>query len=146
MLFFAELDEPMQQKICKHSSIPETKHDLVAITKKHRPNLDREYKPSLPIYIRPTPSIFAQCERSDAPVASFPHENGCRKEVFCSYCEKKDHKKRNVRKNPTMLSNAKKPSPIQLGHRLLQWVSLVWVIVRRKKKILLAGNDLWWFL
>ncbi len=30
MLFFAGLDEPIQQKICKQSSIPKTKHDLVA--------------------------------------------------------------------------------------------------------------------
>ncbi len=33
-LFFAELDESMQQKICKQSSILETKHDLVALAKK----------------------------------------------------------------------------------------------------------------
>ena len=28
MLFFAELNEPMQQKICEQSSMPETKNDL----------------------------------------------------------------------------------------------------------------------
>ncbi len=34
MLFFAGLDEPMQQKIREQSSMPETKHDLVALAKK----------------------------------------------------------------------------------------------------------------
>ena len=48
MLFFAGLDEPMQRKIGKQSSMPETKHDQVALAKKFRPNLDREPKPSLP--------------------------------------------------------------------------------------------------
>ena len=60
----------MQQKIRKQSNIPETKHDLVALAKKLRPNLDSEPKPSLPTRTRPTPSISAQREESDAPVAS----------------------------------------------------------------------------
>ncbi len=34
MLFFAGLDEPMQRKIREQSSMPETKHDLVALAKK----------------------------------------------------------------------------------------------------------------
>ncbi len=40
MLFFAGLDESMQQKIREQSSMPETKHDLVALAKKLQPNLD----------------------------------------------------------------------------------------------------------
>ncbi len=60
MLFFAGLEEPMQQKIHEQSSMPETKHDLVALAKKLRPNLDRQLKPSLPTRTRPTPSTSAQ--------------------------------------------------------------------------------------
>ncbi len=92
MLFFAELDEPMQQKICEQSSIPETKHDLVALANKLRRNLDCEPKPSLPTHTCLTLSTSAQSGRSDAPVANSSHEDSCRKEVFCSYGEKKSHK------------------------------------------------------
>ena len=60
MLFFAVLDELMQQKIRAQSSMPETKHDLVPLAKKLRPKLDCEPKPSLPTYTLPTPSISAQ--------------------------------------------------------------------------------------
>ncbi len=98
MLFFVWLDEPMQQKMHKQSSMPETKHDLVALMKKLRPNLDREPKPSLPIRPRPTPSTFPQPEQSDALVASSSHDDGRRKEVFCSYCERKGHKEAQCRK------------------------------------------------
>ncbi len=73
MLFFAGLDKPMQQKIHKQSNMPETKHDLIALAKKLRPNLDLEPKPSLPTRTRPTPSTSAQPERSDAFVASSLH-------------------------------------------------------------------------
>ncbi len=59
MLFFGRLDKPMQQIIRKQSSIPETKHDQVALAKKLRPNLDCEAKPSLPTRTRLTPSTFA---------------------------------------------------------------------------------------
>ncbi len=92
MLFFAGLDEPMKQKISEQSSMPETKHDLVVLARKLRPNLDREPKPSLPTRTRPTPSTSAQPEQSDAPVASCSYEDSCRKKVFCSYCERKGHK------------------------------------------------------
>ena len=92
MLFFAGLDEPMQRKIREQSSMPGTKHDLVALAKKLRPNLDREPKPSLPTRPRPTPSTSSQPRQSDALVASSSHEDGCRKEVFCSYCEKRPQK------------------------------------------------------
>ena len=92
MLFFAGLDEPMQRKIREQSSMPETKHDLVALAKKLRPNLDREPKPSLPTRTRPTPSTSAQPEQSNAPAASSLYEDSRRKEVFCSYCERKGHK------------------------------------------------------
>ncbi len=60
MLFFAGLDELMQQKICKQSRMPKIKHDLVAFAKKLWPNLDRKPKPSLPTCTRPTSSISAQ--------------------------------------------------------------------------------------
>ena len=92
MLFFAWLDEPMQQKICEQLSMPETKHDLVALAKKLRPNLDREPKPSLSTRTRPTLSTFAQLEQSDTFVASSSHEDSRRKDDFCSYCERKCHK------------------------------------------------------
>ncbi len=59
MLFFAGLDEPMQRKICKQSSMPETKHDLIALVKNLRPNLDCEPKLSLPMRTRPTSSTSA---------------------------------------------------------------------------------------
>ncbi len=118
MLFFAGLDEPMQQKIRKQSSMLKTKHDLVALAKQLPSNLDREPKPSLPTRLRPTPSTSAQPGRSDALVASSSHEDGRRKEVFCSYCEKKATKRRNVGRNLAMLSNAKRPGLIQLEHRL----------------------------
>ncbi len=98
MLFFAGLDEPMQQKICKQSSMPETKHDLVALAKKLRLNLDREPKPSLPTRTRPTFSTSAQPERSDAAVASSLYEASRRKEVFCSYCDRQGHKEAQCRK------------------------------------------------
>ncbi len=98
MPFFAGLDEPMQQKIRKQSSMPGTKHDQVALAKKLLPNLDCEPKLSLPTRPHPTPSTSAQPGRSDALVASFLHEDGRRKEVFCSYCERKGHKKAQCRK------------------------------------------------
>ena len=92
MLFFAGFDKPMQQKIREQSSIPETKHDLVALAKRLRPNLDREPKPSLPTRTRPTLSTSAQPEQNNALFASSSHEDGRRKKVFCSYCERKGHK------------------------------------------------------
>ncbi len=98
MFFFERLDELMQQKTGKQSSIPETKHDLVALAKKLRPNLDRKPKPSLPTRTRPIPSISAQPEQYNALVASSLHEDGRRKEVFCSHCERKDHKEAKCRK------------------------------------------------
>ncbi len=98
MLFFAGLDEPMQRKIREQSSMPGTKHDLVALAKKFRPNLDRESKLSLPTRSRPTSSTSAQPGQNDALVASSSHEDGRRKEVFCSYCERKDHKEAQCRK------------------------------------------------
>ncbi len=98
MLFFAGLDEPMQQKIREQSNMPETKHNLVALTKKLRPNLDREPKPSLPTRTCPTHSTSAQPEWSDTFVASSSHEDSPRKEVFCSYCERNGHKETQYRK------------------------------------------------
>ncbi len=91
MLFFAGLDELMQQKIREQSSMLETKYNLVALAKKLRPNLDREPKLSLPMRTRPTPSTSAQPERSDAPAAISLYEDSRSKEVFCSYCERKSH-------------------------------------------------------
>ncbi len=98
MLFFAGLYELMQQKICEQSRISETMHDLVALEKKLLPNLDFETKLSLPTRTRHTLSTSAQPEQSDAPVASSLYENRRRKEVFCSYCERKGHKEAQCRK------------------------------------------------
>ncbi len=60
ILFFVGLDVPMQRKIREQSSMSETKHDLVAVTKKLRSNLDCEPKPSLPTSTCPKPSTSAQ--------------------------------------------------------------------------------------
>ena len=111
MFFFAGLDEPMQQKIYKQSSMPETKDDLVALAKKLRPNLDRQPKSSLPIHTRPTPCIFAPLERSDTHVARSLHEDGRRKEVFCSNCERKSHKEAQCRKKSCDAKQRKEASP-----------------------------------
>ncbi len=98
MLFFAGLDELIQRKICEQSSMLETKHDLVALAKKLRPNLDCEPKPSLPTRTCTTPSTSAQPEQSAALVSSSFYEESRRKEVFCSYCERKSHKEAQCRK------------------------------------------------
>ncbi len=115
MLFFAGLNEPMQQKICEQSSMPETKHDLVALAKKLRLNLDREPKPSLPTLTRPTPSTSAQPEQSDSPAASSLYEDSCRKEVFCSYCERKSHKEAQCRKKSRNVKQRKGARPNTAG-------------------------------
>ena len=72
--------------------MPKTKHDLVSFAKKLRLNLDHELKPSLSIRTCPTPSTSAQLEPINALVVRFLHENNGRKEVFCSYCERRGHK------------------------------------------------------
>ena len=82
----------MQQNMREQSSIPETKYDLVALAKKLWLNLDREPQSSLLTRTCPTPSTFAQFVRSDALVASSSHEDGRKKEVFCSYYERKGYK------------------------------------------------------
>ncbi len=119
ILILAGLDELMQQKIRKQSSMPETKNDLVALSKKLRPDLDREPKSSLPTRTRTTPSTFAQSEQSDAAVASSLYEGSCKKEAFCSYCERNCHKEAQRQKKLAMLSKAKGPSQMKLEHRLL---------------------------
>ena len=98
ILFFAGLDELMQQKICEQSSMPEIKHDLIALAKNLRSNLDRELKLSLPTCTCLTPSTSAQPEQRDALVASSLHEDGRKKEVFCSHYEIKGHKKAKTQK------------------------------------------------
>ncbi len=115
MLFFAGLDKPMQQKIREQSSIPETKHNLVALAKKLRSNLDREAKPSLPTRTCPIPSTFAQPEQSDALVVSSSYTNSRRKEVFCSYYERKDHKKAQCRKKSRDTKQRKEARPNTAG-------------------------------
>ncbi len=115
MLFFAGLDEPMERKIHKQSSMPETKHDLVALAKKLRLNLDREPKLSMPTRTRPTPFTFAQPQQSDALVAHFSHEDCCRKEVFCSYCERKSHKEAQCRKKSRDAKQREKARPNTAG-------------------------------
>ncbi len=82
-----EIDKPMQQKIRKQSSGPETKNDLIALAKKLKLILDREPKPSVPTRTRLTPSTSAQQEQSEVLVVSFLHRHGRRKEVLCSYFE-----------------------------------------------------------
>ena len=115
MLFFANLDEPMQQKIREQSSMPKTKHDLVALAKKLPPNLDRELKTSLPTRTRPTSSTSAQRERSDAHSASSLYENSRRKEVFCYYCERKSHKEAKCRKKSRDAKQRKGARPNTAG-------------------------------
>ncbi len=101
----------MQQKIPKQSSIPETKHDLVALAKKLLTNLDFEPKSSLLTCACPTPSTFAQLEQSDALVASFSNKDGRKKDVFCSYCERKSHKKAQCQKKSCDTKHRKEARP-----------------------------------
>ncbi len=105
----------MQQKIREQSSMPGTKYDLVTFAKKLRPNLDRELKLSLPTHPYPTPSTSAQPERSDTFVASSSNENSHRKEVFCSYCERKDHKEAQCRKKSRDAKQRKRARPNTAG-------------------------------
>ena len=98
MLFFARLDEPMQRKIREQSNMPKSKHDLVALAKNLPLNLDREPKPFLSTRLHPTLSTSAQLEQNDDLIASCSHEDSRRKEVFCSYCEKKGYKEAQCRK------------------------------------------------
>ena len=118
MLFFAGLDEPMQRKIREQSSMPETKHDLVALAKKLRPNLDREPKPSLPTRTRPTSSTSAQPNLNDTVAASSLHEDGRRKEVFCSYYKRKDHKEAQCRKKSRDAKQRKETRPNTAGAKI----------------------------
>ncbi len=115
MLFFAGLDERIQQKFREKSRMPETKHDQVALAKKLRPNLDYEPKPSLPTHARPTFSISAQPERSDALVASFSDEDDGSKELFCSYCERKGHKEAQCQKKYCDAKERKEARPDTIG-------------------------------
>ncbi len=111
MLFFTGLDEPIQQKILEKSNMPETKHDLVTFAMKLQSNLDCEPKPSLSTCTRLTPSTPAQLERNDAPVASSSHEEGRKKEIFCSYCGKNDRKEAQCRKKSYDAKKRKKTKP-----------------------------------
>ncbi len=111
MLFFAGLDEPMQRKICEQSSKPETKHDVVVLAKKLRPNLDREPKPSLPTRTRLTFSTSAQPEQSNALFASSLYKDSRKKEVFCSHCKRKGHNEAQCRKKSRDAKQQKKPRP-----------------------------------
>ncbi len=95
--------------------MPETKHVLVSIAKKLWLNLDRELKPSLPTRTRLTPSTSAQPEQSDALVASSSHKDGRRKEVFCSYCEKKSHKEAQCRKKSRESKQRERARPNTAG-------------------------------
>ncbi len=115
ILLFARLDEPMQQKFCEQSNIPETKHDLVALAKKLQLNLDCEPKLSLPTRTCPTLSNSAQPEWSNAPVASSSHKDGRRKEIYCSYCEKKGHKEAQYQKKSRDAKQRKEARPNTAG-------------------------------
>ncbi len=91
--------------------MPETNHDMVTLAKELQPNLDREPKPSLLMRTRLTFSDSAQPERSDALFASFLHENGRKKKVFCPYCERKVHKKAQCRKRSRNAKQRKEARP-----------------------------------
>ncbi len=119
ILFFAGMDEPMQRKIRKQSSMPETKHDLVALSKKLWPNLDREPKPSLPIHTRLTPFTSTYLSEVMLLLPAICMKTAVGKRSFAPIVKEKATKRRNVRRNLTMLSNAKGPGAIQLEHRLL---------------------------
>ena len=93
----------------------ETKHDLVALAKKLRLNLDYEPKSSLPRRTRLTPSTSAQPEQSDAPAAISLFENNRRKVVLCSYCERKGHKKVQCRKKSRDAKQRKEARPNTAG-------------------------------
>ena len=119
MLFFSGLNESIQRKTHEQSSMPETKHDLVAFAKKLRPNLDREPKPSLPTRTHPTASISAQPERSEALVASSLYEKSRRTQIFCSYCERKDCKEAQCQKKSCNAKQRKEARLQKLEHSLI---------------------------
>ncbi len=105
----------MQQKIREQSSMPITKHDLVALVKKLLPNLDREPRSSLPKRICPIISISAQPEQNDAPVASSLHEESRRKEGFCSYYEWKYYKETQCQNKSRDTKKRKEAGPSTAG-------------------------------
>ncbi len=118
MLSFAKLDEPKQQKICEQSRMLETKHDLVAIAEKLWFNLDCEPKPCLPIDSCLTPSTSGQLEQSDTTVASSSYKDGRKKEVFCSYFERKGYKKVEGQKKSRNAKQHKKIRPNTAGAKV----------------------------
>ena len=120
MLFFERLDELMQQKTGEQSSIPETKHDLVALAKKLRPNLDRKPKPSLPTRTRPIPSILLNLSNIMLLLPALCMKTVVGKRCFAPIVKEKTTKRQNVGGNPAILSNAKNPDSIQLEQRLLK--------------------------
>ena len=52
----------------------------------------------MPTRIRITPSTSTPLERNDAAAPNLSYKDSCRKEVFCSYCERKGHKEAQSRK------------------------------------------------
>ena len=66
----------------------------------------------------PTLSTCAQPERSEALVASSLHEDGRRKEVFCSYCNRKDHKEAQCRKKSRDAKQNKEVRPNTSGAQM----------------------------
>ena len=67
---------------------------------------------------RPALSTSAQLEQSDAPVASSLYEDSRRKEVFCSYCEKKGHKETQCRKKYRDAKERKGARPTTAGAQI----------------------------
>ena len=125
MLFFAELDESIQQKNHKQSSMSETKQDLVALAKKLRPNLDSEPKPSMSTSTCPTPFISTQLERSDALVASLLHKSSRKKEILSSCCKRKGHKESQCQKKSRDAKQREETRSSTAGAKISTWMSLV---------------------
>ena len=119
MLFFARLDELMQQENHEQSSMPETKHDLVAIAKKLQHNLDLESKPPLPtVLVLHLPLRFNLSEVMIL-LPALRMRTAVDKRSFAPIVKEKATQKRNVKRNLAMLSIAERPGSIQLEHRLL---------------------------
>ncbi len=67
---------------------------------------------------RPTPSTSVQPGQSNALVASSLHEDGRRKEVFCSYCERKSHKEAQCRKKSCDAKQREEARPSTTGAKI----------------------------
>ena len=72
----------------------------------------------MPTRTRPTLSTSAQLEQNDASVSSSLYRKCRRKEVFCSYCERKDHKEVQCREKCYDAKQRKEARPNTVGSKV----------------------------